>query len=156
MHMEVVELLWWEKCGILVVMVLRNDKYESFILTGFELFFQVSKIESCTFVRQIGRDLSFDFQMGSCNTFLQPTPRILLCFSDSGNGTPWKVCHRYVRKIIIQFLNLFPALMVRIMFKWKILNTLTLIHLDLEIIATKHSRPDVAQLDVPAELQLNF
>ena len=37
-HMEVVELLWLEKCGILVEVVLRDDKYESFILTRFEQF----------------------------------------------------------------------------------------------------------------------
>ena len=35
----VVELLSWEKCGILVEMVLRSDKYDLFILTGFELFY---------------------------------------------------------------------------------------------------------------------
>ena len=40
MSKVVVELLWWEKCGILVVgILLRDDKYESFILTGFELVY---------------------------------------------------------------------------------------------------------------------
>ena len=38
MLIEVVELLLWEKCGILVVMVLRADKYESFIFSGIDLF----------------------------------------------------------------------------------------------------------------------
>ena len=38
MPMVVVELLWWEKCGILVELVLRDDKYESILFTGFELF----------------------------------------------------------------------------------------------------------------------
>ena len=36
MHMEVVELLWWEKCGILVVIIVLRDKYESFLFTEFE------------------------------------------------------------------------------------------------------------------------
>jgi len=41
MLIKVVELLWWEKCGILVVhiVLVRQDKYESFILTVFELFY---------------------------------------------------------------------------------------------------------------------
>ena len=57
----------------------------------FNYSIQVSKIEGCKLVRQ--GDLSFEFRYGSCNTFLEPTPRILLCFSWYGNGTPWKVCH---------------------------------------------------------------
>ena len=41
MLMPVVELPLWEKCGILVVsIVLRDDKYEFFIFTLFELFFR--------------------------------------------------------------------------------------------------------------------
>ena len=40
MPMVVVELLWWEKCGILVVGILADiDKFESFIFAGFELFY---------------------------------------------------------------------------------------------------------------------
>ena len=39
---------------------------------------KASKIEDCRLTRQA--DLGFDFQYGSCNTFLQPTPKILLCF----------------------------------------------------------------------------
>ena len=39
MSKEVVELLWWEKCGILVEVVLRSDKYESFISIGFKLLY---------------------------------------------------------------------------------------------------------------------
>ena len=88
----VVELLWWEKCSILVEVVLRNDTYESFILTGFELFFQMSKIEGCQLVQQ--GDLSFDFYAGSCNTFIIPTQRILLCFNYAPEGT--KTCHTWV------------------------------------------------------------
>ena len=38
MPLEVVELLLWEKCGILVVIII-SDKYESFIFTGFDLFY---------------------------------------------------------------------------------------------------------------------
>ena len=40
--------------------------------------FQVSKIVGCEMVRQ--NDLTFDFTSGSCNSFAQPKPRILLCF----------------------------------------------------------------------------
>ena len=57
----------------------------------FNDFIQLSKIEGCKLVRQ--GDLSFDFGYGSCNSFLEPTQRILLCFSRYGNGNPYKVCH---------------------------------------------------------------
>ena len=40
--------------------------------------FQVSKIVGCEMVRQ--NDMAFDFNQGSCNSFAQPKPRILLCF----------------------------------------------------------------------------
>jgi len=56
-------------------------------LQHFDSFIQMSKIEGCKLVRQ--GDLSFDFIDGSCNTFLEPTPRILLCFGSDG----FKVCH---------------------------------------------------------------
>ena len=56
----------------------------------------------------------------------------------------------------MEILNLFPALMAKITFKWKIQNTLTLLHMDLEITAAKHSPPDVALTDVPARLKPNF
>ena len=69
----------------------------------FNDFIQVSKIEGCKLVRQ--GDLSFEFRSGSCNTFIEPTPRILLCFSDYGNGRPWKNCHTWVNSIILAFIN---------------------------------------------------
>ena len=91
-HVEVEELFLWEKCGILVVIILlRADKYESFIITEYNYKIQVSRIEGCKLVRQ--GDLAFDFTYGSCNSFLEPTPRILLCFSYDGTDTPGKVCH---------------------------------------------------------------
>ena len=49
--------------------------------------FKVSKIEGCKLVRQ--KNLDFDFQHGSCNSFIEPTSRILLCFSQNDP----KVCH---------------------------------------------------------------
>ena len=41
--------------------------------------FQLSKIVGCEMVRQ--QDMDFDFYKGSCNSFTQPTPKVLLCFS---------------------------------------------------------------------------
>ena len=43
--------------------------------------FQVSKIVGCEMVRQ--NDMPFDFYYGSCNSFAQPKPRILLCFDNN-------------------------------------------------------------------------
>ena len=43
-----------------------------------EFFIKVSIIENCAMKRQ--SDLSFDFEYGSCNSFLEPKPQILLCF----------------------------------------------------------------------------
>ena len=43
-----------------------------------ESIFKASKVEGCRMVRQT--DLGFDFQYGSCNSFMQPAPKILLCF----------------------------------------------------------------------------
>ena len=40
--------------------------------------FKVSKIHGCQLVRQA--DMGFDFYIGSCQSFNQPTPKILLCF----------------------------------------------------------------------------
>ena len=48
---------------------------------------QVSKIIGCRLERQV--DMSFDFTLGDCNTFVQPKPYVLLCF-DSGKPT---VCY---------------------------------------------------------------
>ena len=49
--------------------------------------FKVSKIENCQMTK-IG-DLPFEYNYGSCNTFLEPNPRVLLCFD---RYDP-KVCH---------------------------------------------------------------
>ena len=57
---------------------------------------------------------------------------------------------------ITQVLNLFPALMAKIMLKLKFQNTLTIEHLDLEIIAAKHSPPDVTAKHAPGWLKPNF
>ena len=54
-------------------------------------FIQVSKIEGCKLVRQ--GDLSFDFDIGSCNTFIEPVPRILLCFTYLNTNEGTKTCH---------------------------------------------------------------
>ena len=56
-------------------------------------FIQVSKIEGCELVLQ--GDLPFDYWEGSCNTFLEPTPRILLCFGRADS----KVCHTLVHNL---------------------------------------------------------
>ena len=86
------ELLCLEKCGILVEMILLiNEKYELFMFTGFDFFIQVSKIEGCKMVRK--GYLSFDFVQGSCNTFLEPTQRILLCFGDYHGYHGYRRCY---------------------------------------------------------------
>jgi hypothetical protein len=41
----------------------------------------VSKIVGCQLVKQ--PDMTFDLTHPACNTFLEPTPRVLLCFSSS-------------------------------------------------------------------------
>ena len=43
-----------------------------------QISIKASKIEVCKLVRQ--HDLPFDYFFGSCNTFLQPTEKVLLCF----------------------------------------------------------------------------
>ena len=54
----------------------------------FSTFFQtVSKIVGCQLTRQ--PDMAFDLTYPACNTFLEPTPKVLLCFSTSDN----KICH---------------------------------------------------------------
>ena len=40
--------------------------------------FKVSKIVGCQLARQ--PDMAFDLTLPACNTFLEPTPRVLLCF----------------------------------------------------------------------------
>lgn len=56
----------------------------------FDNFIKASKIEGCKFVTK--GELPFDFQDGACNTFLEPTPRILLCFTDQSYSDS-KRCH---------------------------------------------------------------
>jgi len=58
----------------------------------FNYSIQVSKIEGCKLVRQ--GDLNFDFRYGSCNTFIEPMPRILLCFTFIPSQEGTKTCHR--------------------------------------------------------------
>lgn len=41
---------------------------------------KVSKVIDCQLVRQ--KDLDFQFSHGSCNTFMKPKPRVLLCFDE--------------------------------------------------------------------------
>ena len=41
-------------------------------------YVKVSKIDGCQLVRQA--DMEFDFYIGSCQSFDQPAPKILLCF----------------------------------------------------------------------------
>merc|ERR1712136_493569 len=50
---------------------------------------QLSKIVGCKLIRQA--DMSFNFRAGSCNTFMHPKPRILLCFGDQSE----KQCHTF-------------------------------------------------------------
>ena len=57
----------------------------------FNYFHQVSKIQGCELVQQ--GDLPFDFYAGSCNTFLEPTQRILLCFTYLNTNGGTKTCH---------------------------------------------------------------
>ena len=49
--------------------------------------FQVSKIVGCKMERQT--DLNFDFYDGSCNTFNEPNPKVLLCFDQNNE----RECH---------------------------------------------------------------
>jgi len=50
---------------------------------------QLSKINGCKMERQ--PDMPFDFYKGSCNTFSEPTPRVLLCFDFIGD----RDCHTF-------------------------------------------------------------
>ena len=56
----------------------RQVNSQIFLNCNIVIQFQVSKIIGCKMVRQ--NDLAFDFNDGSCNSFVQPKPRILLCF----------------------------------------------------------------------------
>jgi len=44
----------------------------------FTFCLKVSKIIGCQLVRQ--QDMIFEFYKGSCNTFTEPEPKVLLCF----------------------------------------------------------------------------
>ena len=61
---------------------------------------QVSKIEGCKLTRQ--GDLPFDFYLGSCNSFMNPTPQIVLCFAKYAG----KECHSWVLAINVQCYNI--------------------------------------------------
>ena len=63
----------------------NSHKKVSLSLTNFRIynlfltFFQtVSKIVGCQLTRQ--SDMAFDLPYPACNTFLKPTPKVLLCF----------------------------------------------------------------------------
>ena len=77
------------KWCILVVQVGIQNRwvYQNIYLTVIKTFIKVSQIENCQMTR-IG-DLPFDYKWGSCHTFLEPNPRVLLCF----NRDDPKVCH---------------------------------------------------------------
>lgn len=51
--------------------------------------FKASKIKDCKLVRQT--NLIFDFERGSCNTFVESTPKVLLCFDENES----KRCHTF-------------------------------------------------------------
>ena len=79
------------KWCILVVMGIQNKwVYWNMYLSVNEIFIKVSVIDNCQMTRL--DDLPFDYGWGSCNTFLEPNPRVLLCFSSNDP----KVCHKWV------------------------------------------------------------
>ena len=80
-----VEQPWWVNSGILAVV----NKWVLWQLNYFDwmLILKASKIIGCRLERQ--SDLSFEFTYGTCNTFVQPTPRVLLCFP----YTDANLCH---------------------------------------------------------------
>ena len=82
-------LLYLKAKWCILVVVGMKDKwvYEIMSLIVDKIFIKVSVIENCRMAR-IG-DLPFDYEYGSCNTFLEPNPRVLLCFD---RNDP-KVCH---------------------------------------------------------------
>ena len=64
-----------------------EDKYKNVSLSSinfkiynlcFSIFQTVSKIVGCQLVKQ--SDMAFDLSHPACNTFLEPTPKVLLCF----------------------------------------------------------------------------
>ena len=88
----------WASTGTLVVKIrlilnfilikMTRHNYGKIVLN----FFQVSKIVGCRLERQA--DLPFTFEDGACNTFLSPTPIVLLCFASmqQGDGND-QACH---------------------------------------------------------------
>ena len=79
------------KWCILVVLTMKDKwVYWNVYFTVTEDFIKVSQIENCQMTR-IG-ELPFKYSWGSCNTFLEPNPRVLLCF----NRDDPKVCHTLV------------------------------------------------------------
>ena len=54
------------------------DRYSNEYLYTTYTPFQVSKVEDCKLTKQA--DLPFNLELGSCNTFIEPNPKILLCF----------------------------------------------------------------------------
>ena len=50
---------------------------------------QYSIIEDCKIETQ-WPEMPFEFYEGACNSFLKPTPKVLLCFSSATDG---RVCH---------------------------------------------------------------
>ena len=75
---------------------------------------QLSKIEGCKLVRK--GTLSFDFYKGSCNTFLEPVPQILLCFH---NMDP-KVCRTWVNgQVLVKKVLYSNWLWLVIQFRWR-------------------------------------
>ena len=73
----------WVNFGILEIM----KKYASFHCFDNLRLFKVSKVIGCQMVRQ--KDMDFTFNHGSCNAFLEPTPKILLCFDENNE----RECH---------------------------------------------------------------
>ena len=70
----------WKIC-LQKVLILKKSRAKIPLVIGGSLEFQVSKIVGCEMVRQ--DDMSFDFYVGSCNSFSHPKPLILLCFDYS-------------------------------------------------------------------------
>ena len=65
-----------------------NEKVSCISILDLDLRqFQVSKVIGCQLVRQM--DMDFKFNHGSCNTFIQPSPKILLCFDENNE----RECH---------------------------------------------------------------
>ena len=61
-------------------------------LVYFSLYFKVSIVENCGInPHPLYPKLPFEFENGACNSFLFPSPKVLLCFSSSGNSH--KECH---------------------------------------------------------------